>query len=138
MNDVTSNISPEVLLKQLSDSSGTEDFMSQLPGVINRDCIRPICEKLQESPDFETADTLDDYIEGVVSPSLRHCLFLMSLMMHSNETEGGPAIDDAETRWAIEDFKNLMAEYLSMYYEISLSALKAVKKLVADKEGGVR
>ncbi len=138
MNDAVKKVPPGVLLEQLLNNSDTEDFMSRLPGVINRDCIKPICKKLQESPNFETADTLDDYIEGVVSPSLRHCLFLMSLLMHPNETEGGPAINDVETRWAIEDFKNLMAEYLDMYYEISLSALKAIKHLVPKEEGGAQ
>jgi len=130
-----------ILLKQLLDNSDTEDFMSQLPGVINRDCIVPICKKLMESPDYETAEALDVYVEHVIRDSMREAIYIMSCLIHyGDEQDGGdgPVLSEVDTRWMVENLRKYTMEYCNMYYEISLSALKAIKHLVPKEEGGAQ
>jgi len=143
MNDAvkitTPELSPEVLLERLNGDGSL--FMSQLPSVINADSIKPLTQELINNPTHEAADALNDYIEGVVSLSLRNSILIMSCMAYYQERGCGPQEKeelDQNFEEAVQDLRNFIMEYCNMYYEISLAALKAIKHLVPEKTGGAK
>ena len=132
-------IAPEVLLERLNGKGSF--FMSQLPSVINADSIKPLTQDLINNPTHEAADALDNFIEGVINPSLKNSILILSRIALSKEECCGVHEQeqlDIDLREAVSDLRNFIMEYCSMYYEISLAALKAITRLVPEKTGGAK